>query len=182
MYLIIWWKWFSSKFNFDSFTFLYVDFKHVYSYLACCDFSWCGNVLKVDPSSCHLKPDTAQSSHILSFHSVRWGYFIPIFPTRRFRHIITLHCHLYEAFKMPTFSVTSKKATLRLMATSPLCPNKKTFRGEKNGSLSLYIPRCWANIKPLQISDNLSFSRINWQKCGCLSRIDVAAPRNECSL
>lgn len=48
---------------------------------------------------------------------------------------------------MPTFSVTSKKATLRLMATSPLRPNKKTFRG-KNGSLSLYIPSAEQTLNP----------------------------------
>lgn len=49
---------------------------------------------------------------------------------------------------MPTFSVTSKKATLRLMATSPLRPNKKTFRGKKMAAYPFIFPGAEQTLNP----------------------------------
>lgn len=51
-----------------------------------------------------------QSSDTLVFHCLaKHSYFIPVFLRRHFIRIIALHCHLHEAFKMPTSNVTSKR-------------------------------------------------------------------------
>lgn len=107
---------------------LKLDSFKVQPYPLTCDFPRLRDILKLDPSSRHLKPNTSLNPPAPSASSLFLSqlFYPPVSRHRHFRRIIALHCHLHRGFQNAKPSnVTSKKVTPRLIAVPLVAPPRQ---------------------------------------------------------